>query len=276
MFIGAVLLIILTEIFIRTAGSLSGWLDYLIASIVVGFIVGEDIYKSMFNGVITTLIGGIIVIIIEILMLEGNFDLIQLLLIVIFSTFVMIVMGIIGGLTGSFFERITNSSPNLSEKNGDLPDSTIKSKTSSPPVYKKDNNLAGSLIRFKNSLSNLPEKKERYLKCKSCCGKYVLEPDELPGDFESCSCGGELEFYDTYGRKRPYTSSYPTKKEMSLGTKILILVVVGIFSLYYLFPYIMFALIGYLDPSAGIYIFPIFFAVSIAAIIILIWYGFFR
>jgi hypothetical protein len=43
-----------------------------------------------------------------------------------------------------------------------------------------------------------------YLICKSCGGRYDLKPSELPGDFENCQCGGELEFYDDRGHKRLY------------------------------------------------------------------------
>ncbi len=43
-----------------------------------------------------------------------------------------------------------------------------------------------------------------YLKCKSCGGRYDLQPGELPGDFESYHCAGELQFYDDSGHKRLY------------------------------------------------------------------------
>ena len=34
-----------------------------------------------------------------------------------------------------------------------------------------------------------------FLKCKSCGGRYDLQPGELPGDFDVCHCGGEIEYY---------------------------------------------------------------------------------
>jgi len=280
--IGAVLLIILTAIFIRSAGSLTGWMDYFIASIVVGFIVGENIYSGMFNGLITSLIGGIIVLFIEILILEGNYDPISLILILIFTFFIIIFMGITGGLIGSFLSL--NILKNFPEKTSSLSGSRISSENSRNfPVridfhtYPYISSLLTSIKGFVKSLFNSPNKQDRVLKCTSCGGVYILQSDELPGDFESCSCGRKLDFYDSLGRKRPFTTNYPKeKKEMSLGTKILILIVVVIFALYYVFPYFMFSIIDYVDPSVGIYLFPIFFAVSIAVILILIWYAFIR
>lgn len=56
------------------------------------------------------------------------------------------------------------------------------------------------------TLEKLKEKKMGYLKCKSCGGRYDLEPGESPDDFVRCQCGGELEFYDDQGTKREYGS----------------------------------------------------------------------
>ena len=75
-----------------------------------------------------------------------------------------------------------------------------------------------------------------YLKCKSCSGRYDLQPGELPGDFESCQCGGELEFYDDCGHKRLYkpinmhktTEISPLMKVLIvLGVSFLIIQIVG-------------------------------------------------
>ncbi|AEG17290.1 hypothetical protein [Methanobacterium paludis] len=34
-----------------------------------------------------------------------------------------------------------------------------------------------------------------YLICKKCGGYYELQPGESPEDFDSCQCGGKLEYY---------------------------------------------------------------------------------
>lgn len=245
--IGIFLVILLTGIFIQYAGNLSGYLEYLIAAIIVGYIVGESIINGMFNGIMASLIGGITALFINFALLQGNYDIIELLFILVISIFIMIIMGLIGGLVGSFVK------------------------------INVPTNFQGKIKGFIQSLINSPNKKDRVLKCTSCGGEYLLQPDELPGDFESCSCGGELEFYDIQGRKRPYTTNYPKeRKEMPLGTKILILVVVLIFALYYLLPYLVILSADHVDPSAGVYLFPVFFIISIAVILILVWYAFIR
>jgi len=68
-----------------------------------------------------------------------------------------------------------------------------------------------------------------YLKCKSCGGRYDLLLGELPGEFESCQCGGKLEFYDNHGHKRGYPPIYPNvePKNNSLLVKLVIFLVVA-------------------------------------------------
>ncbi len=117
-----------------------------------------------------------------------------------------------------------------------------------------------------------------YLICKSCGGRYDLQPGELPGDFESCQCGGELDFYDDRGHKRWYMPVYSGKRngsKMHPLFKILIIFVLGIL----LFdlgvgPAMAFLLYGlqYLGPSGGTILFGIFFGITIAAILGLLWY----
>lgn len=34
-----------------------------------------------------------------------------------------------------------------------------------------------------------------YLICKKCGGYYEIQPGESPEDFDSCQCGGKLEYY---------------------------------------------------------------------------------
>ncbi len=36
---------------------------------------------------------------------------------------------------------------------------------------------------------------DSYLIRKNCGGYYELQPGESPEDFDSCQCGGELEYY---------------------------------------------------------------------------------
>lgn len=116
-----------------------------------------------------------------------------------------------------------------------------------------------------------------YLKCKSCGGCYELQPGELPGDFESCQCGGELELYDDEGLKRGYKSVYSGKKSSKIHPviKILIILVGG----YLLFVYgggllIFLTLKGleYFGPAGGTYIFALFFGILIAIIVVLLWF----
>jgi hypothetical protein len=119
-----------------------------------------------------------------------------------------------------------------------------------------------------------------YLLCKSCGGRYDLKPGELPGDFECCSCGGELEFYDDQGRKRGYKSVYSGKrngKRIHPVIKILIILVGG---------YLIFAFGGwlviipiiygldYVGPANGTYLFAISFVILIAIVIGLLWFIF--
>ncbi len=120
-----------------------------------------------------------------------------------------------------------------------------------------------------------------YLKCKSCGGRYDLEHEESPDDFECCQCGGKLDFYDDQGYKRMYRSVSGKKSNSGMHPllKILIIIVGG----YLIFSFILVPVMAlilytplYLGPSAGNYIFPILFGICIAAIIGLLWFGFKR
>jgi hypothetical protein len=118
-----------------------------------------------------------------------------------------------------------------------------------------------------------------YLKCKSCGGCYELQAGELPGDFESCSCGGEMEFYDDQGRKRGYKSVYSIKKGSKTHPAIKILVILA--GGYLLFAYggglIIYAMLKgleYFGPSGGTYVLALFFGILIAVIAVLLWFIF--
>jgi len=68
-----------------------------------------------------------------------------------------------------------------------------------------------------------------YLKCKSCGGRYDLQAGELPGDFESCRCGGELEFYDDRGHRRIYKPmNKGIKKSSGMSPLMMLLIVLGV------------------------------------------------
>lgn len=93
-----------------------------------------------------------------------------------------------------------------------------------------------------------------YLKCKSCNGHYDRQPGESPDDFESCPCGGELEYYDDHGRKQPINSG--KKKGMPPLLKIIIIIVGGIILFSYVFvPAIALLFMGfkYLDPPTSLH-----------------------
>lgn len=64
-----------------------------------------------------------------------------------------------------------------------------------------------------------------YLICTSYGGRYDLQPGELPGRFESCICGGKLEFYDNQGRKRGYKPIY-SHKNQSKGNGLIVKLVI--------------------------------------------------
>lgn len=120
-----------------------------------------------------------------------------------------------------------------------------------------------------------------YLKCKSCGGCYKLQPGELPGHFESCSCGGELEFYDDRGRKRGYKKYYSgteTPKTHPL-IKIIVMVVGGLLLFGFVGGLIIVGLLfvlEYVGPSNGTYVFMLFFGILIAIIVGLMWFVFRR
>ena len=228
-----------TGIFIRFAGNLSGYLEYLIAAIVVGFIVGESLINGIINGLMASLIGGVIAFFIN-LTFMGNIEISGFIFVLFISIFLMVLMGFIGGIIGYY------------------------------------------LFRYSKILTKKPDNISSYLQCKSCGGYYILEPGELPGDFVGCSCGGELEerkklsdFKQSHTKEeRPHSKN---SSKLHPFLKIIIIIVLGslIFS-YVLSPLFYLILLGldYFGPSAGNYLFILFFGGCLAAILGLIWYGF--
>lgn len=117
-----------------------------------------------------------------------------------------------------------------------------------------------------------------YLKCKSCGGRYDLQPGELPGEFESCQCGGKLEFYDNHGHKRGYPPIYPNvgSKENSLLVKLVIFLVVA-YAVFQVGGRVVMGLIGVMGAMGhpwGTYLFIIFLAICITTILGLLWFLF--
>jgi hypothetical protein len=109
-----------------------------------------------------------------------------------------------------------------------------------------------------------------YLICKSCGGRYDLQPGESPDDFESCQCRGELDYYDDQGLKQPILSR--EKKGMHPLLKTIIIIVGGILLFSYVFvPSIALLFMGmkYMGPT---YFFTLFFGILIAIILVLVWY----
>ena len=52
---------------------------------------------------------------------------------------------------------------------------------------------------------------------------------ELPGDFESCQCGGKLEFYDDRGHSRLYKPlNQDIKKSSGMSPLMVLLIILGI------------------------------------------------
>lgn len=83
-----------------------------------------------------------------------------------------------------------------------------------------------------------------YLICKKCGGYYELQLGESPEDFDSCQCGGELEYYALQKPEKDYNTpknppevhevkSIPQSSHTDNGTiiKIVVLVVILLFLL---------------------------------------------
>lgn len=75
-----------------------------------------------------------------------------------------------------------------------------------------------------------------YLWCKECGGCYELQEGESAEDFESCSCGGELEYRLSSNelKRRTYVEGDEVEveeKKKSNRALIIIIIVVGLFLL---------------------------------------------
>lgn len=72
-----------------------------------------------------------------------------------------------------------------------------------------------------------------HLICKKCGGYYELEEGESPEDFDSCSCGGELEHRLSSNEQKSisYDEEDPEGEKKSNKMLIIILAIVAIFLL---------------------------------------------
>lgn len=99
-----------------------------------------------------------------------------------------------------------------------------------------------------------------FLKCKSCRGCYELQPGESPADFESCSCGGELEFYDSHGRKTRFKPIYSQGRPRSTTDSPLVRLILILVAFFAITKGIGQVVMGFVEatssvgPTAGFYI----------------------
>lgn len=110
-----------------------------------------------------------------------------------------------------------------------------------------------------------------FLKCKSCGGCYELQPGESPIDFESCNCGGELEFYDSHGRKTRFKPIYAEgRPRYSTDSPLvrIILILVAFFAITKGLSGLVMGLVeatSSVGPNEGFYIFAVFIVIFLAA-----------
>ena len=57
-----------------------------------------------------------------------------------------------------------------------------------------------------------------YLICKNCGGFYELQPDESPGDFSQCQCGGELVYKENLNNKTNDKNKLPSITSVATTT----------------------------------------------------------
>ena len=110
-----------------------------------------------------------------------------------------------------------------------------------------------------------------FLKCKSCGECYQLKTGESPDDFESCSCGGELEFYDSSAETSDYGASSGYK-----GLVIKLVLFLVVFYIVYMIMVRIFAGIiynlGWVGPTIGSILLLLFIGTGIAVVIVLLGY----
>ncbi|MEL7671864.1 hypothetical protein [Methanobacterium sp.] len=83
-----------------------------------------------------------------------------------------------------------------------------------------------------------------FLKCKSCGGFYELQPGESPDQFESCHCGGELEYYNSRGQKKKYAPirhGGRSRSKSSADSFIIVMILAGIvlMGVFLVYPFVM-------------------------------------
>jgi hypothetical protein len=109
-----------------------------------------------------------------------------------------------------------------------------------------------------------------FLKCKSCGECYQLKPGESPDDLESCSCGGELEFYDSSGEK---AADYGPSSDSKGLIKRLVIFLIAFYVVYMLMGRVFAGIIynlGSVGPTIGSILLLLFIGTGIAVVIILL------
>jgi hypothetical protein len=115
-----------------------------------------------------------------------------------------------------------------------------------------------------------------YLRCTSCDGVYELQKNESADEFQSCSCGGELEYYDYTERKRRFKPKKQEKKPRSSTDNFIIRILMLLFVLWIFYNIVagvgmgIFKAIDKVDSTTGFYLLIGFIIISIILIIVLI------
>ena len=113
-----------------------------------------------------------------------------------------------------------------------------------------------------------------YLICKKCKGRYDLQQGELPEEFESCSCGGELEFHDSGGQKKEYHPASSRGEDIyySSGADVIRLLIVGTILLFGIFLALIMLMFFSVSTTTGGKI----FSITVLIVVLIIDYSLFR
>lgn len=115
-----------------------------------------------------------------------------------------------------------------------------------------------------------------FLKCKYCGGCYELQPGETPADFESCNCGGELEFYDSHGRKTRFKPIYAEGRPRSSTDSPLVRLILILVAFLVITKGMGGLVMGLVEatssvgPTEGFYIFAVFIVIFLATAVFLL------
>lgn len=59
----------------------------------------------------------------------------------------------------------------------------------------------------------------RYMNCKKCNRYYILKKDESLNEFESCECGGDLEYVKNFNFEHNSKENIKNKKDLKMKKK---------------------------------------------------------